>query len=110
MIATTIHKIANSLAAFFGRSIENIRAKPDFEQAADYAGIATTFDANAKAHSATRHSAAVEVSSSKQMPVRSVAAATSVTTGCVNWAPLRRDKRPTSVGLLTKSYQNDRRN
>jgi hypothetical protein len=49
MIATTIHKIANSLAAIFGRSIENIRAKPDFEQAADYAGIATTFDANAKA-------------------------------------------------------------
>jgi hypothetical protein len=49
MIATTIHKIANSLAAFFGRSIENIRAKPGFEQAADYAGIAATFDANAKA-------------------------------------------------------------
>ena len=53
-------------------------------------------------HSATRHSAAVDVSSSKQMPMRSVAAATSVTTGCVNWAPLRRDKRPTSVGPLFK--------
>jgi hypothetical protein len=49
MIATPIHKIANSLAAFFGSSIENIRAKPGFEQAADYAGIAATFDANAKA-------------------------------------------------------------
>jgi hypothetical protein len=49
MIATTIHKIANSLAAFFGRSIQNRRVKPGFEQAADYAGIAATFDANAKA-------------------------------------------------------------
>ena len=49
MIATTIHKIASSLAASFGRSIENIRANPGFEQAADYAGIAATFDANAKA-------------------------------------------------------------
>jgi hypothetical protein len=49
MITTTIHKIANSLAAFFDRSIENISAKPGFEQAAEYAGIAATFDANAKA-------------------------------------------------------------
>jgi hypothetical protein len=49
MIATPIHKIANSLAAFFGRSIENRRAKPGFEQAANYAGIAATFDTNAKA-------------------------------------------------------------
>ena len=49
MIGNAIHKIANSLAAFFGRSIENIRAKPGFEQATDCAGIAATFDANAKA-------------------------------------------------------------
>jgi hypothetical protein len=49
MIANAIHKIANSLAAFSGSSIVNIRAKPGFEQAADCAGIAATFDANAKA-------------------------------------------------------------
>jgi len=51
MIANVHKKLADSVAVLFGMFIENrgTRNKPGIEQAADYAGIAAIFNANAKA-------------------------------------------------------------